>query len=115
MEPGRSEQLLCISRCMGKYAYQIQGSLESGGILRGFRILICDQYNFDSVDVPIEIFDRETIAYLQFRIKLTEKMDIRKLPVKVENNIRAPLGRWLDRWVLENFYGNPSDKKSTNT
>lgn len=99
---------------MSKYAYQIQGTLESHGQLRGLRILVCDQYNFDSVDVPIEIFDRETVVYLQFRIRLNEKMDIRKLPVKVENNIRAPLGRWLDRWVLVNFYGNTSDKKSIN-
>jgi len=100
--------------CMSKYAYQIQGTLESQGQLRGLRILVCDQYNFDSVDVPIEILDRETVTYLQFRSKITDRMDIRKLPVKIENNIRAPLGRWLDRWVLANFYGDLSDEKGTN-
>ena len=101
---------------MSKYVYQIQGALESKeGVLHGLRVLVCDLYNFDSVDVPAAIIDRETRKYLEFRLRLTDDaLNIQRLPVKIQNNIRAPLGRWLDRWVLENFYGDTSNGKSTN-
>lgn len=101
---------------MNKYVYQIQGVLESGaGQFKGLRVLVCDLYNFDSVDVPVAILDKETARYLEFRLNITtETMNIQKLPVSVQNKIRAPLGRWLDNWVLENFYGNISNGKSTN-
>ena len=100
---------------MNDYAYQIQGALESvSGRFRGLRILVCDLYNFDSVDVPVEVFDRETVKFLEYRLRLTETMDINRLPIPIQNKIRAPLGRWLDFWVLENFYGNTSKSKSTN-
>jgi len=101
---------------MSKYVYQIQGALESAaGHFQGLRVLVCDLYNFDSVDVPVEILDKETARYIEFRLKVTtETMNIQKLPVSVQNKIRAPLGRWLDDWVLENFYGDISNGKSTN-
>ena len=101
---------------MSKYVYQIQGALENAeGKLKGLRVLLCDLYNFDSVDVPIEVIDKETARYLQFRINLTKNPpNIAQLPYSIQNRIRAPLGRWLDRWVLENFYGNSSKPKSTN-
>lgn len=101
---------------MSKYVYQIQGALESAaGQFQGLRVLVCDLYNFDSVDVPVAILDKETARYLEFRLNITtETMNIQKLPVSVQNKIRAPLGRWLDNWVLENFYGNISNGKSTN-
>lgn len=101
---------------MSKYVYQIQGALESAaGQFQGLRVLVCDLYNFDSVDVPVEVLDKETARYLEFRLKVTtETMNIQKLPVSVQNKIRAPLGRWLDDWVLENFYGDISNGKSTN-
>ena len=101
---------------MSKYVYQIQGALESAtGQFQGLRVLVCDLYNFDSVDVPMEILDKETARYIEFRLKVTtETMNIQKLPVSVQNKIRAPLGRWLDEWVLENFYGDISNVKSTN-
>jgi hypothetical protein len=101
---------------MSKYAYQIQGALESAtGQFQGLRVLVCDLYNLDSVDVPMEILDKETARYIEFRLNITtETMNIQKLPVSVQNKIRAPLGRWLDEWVLENFYGNISNGKSTN-
>jgi hypothetical protein len=101
---------------MSKYVYQIQGALESAaGEFQGLRVLVCDLYNFDSVDVPVEILDKETARYLEFRLNITtETMNIQKLPVSVQNRIRAPLGRWLDNWVLENFYGDISNGKSTN-
>jgi hypothetical protein len=102
---------------MNKYVYQIQGVLESpAGKLTGLRILVCDLYNFDQADVPIEILDYETVKYIEFRLKLSEDaLNIQRLPVKVQNNIRNPLGKWLDRWVLDNFYGDISNRKSVNS
>ena len=101
---------------MSKYVYQIQGALEdAAGKFKGFRVLVCDLYNFESVDVPVEVLDNETAKYMEFRLRVTTKpVDIQRLPYDVQNRIRAPLGRWLDRWVLENFYGNSSKPKSTN-
>ena len=106
-----------ISGSMNKYVYQIQGVLESpAGKLTGLRILVCDLYNFDQADVPIEILDYETVKYIEFRLKLSEDaLNIQRLPVKVQNNIRNPLGKWLDRWVLDNFYGDISNRKSVNS
>ena len=101
-----------ISRYMNKYVYQIQGALESpAGKLRGLRILVCDLHNFDMADAPVEILDHETVKYLEFRLKLSEDaLKIQNLPVKVQNNIRTPWGKWLDRWVLDNFYGDTSNR-----
>jgi hypothetical protein len=101
---------------MSKYVYQIQGALENAqGKLKGLRILICDLHNFDMVDVPVEILDHEIAKYLQFRINISsDAVNIQRLPVEVQNKIRAPLGRWLDQWVLENFHGDISKRKSTN-
>jgi hypothetical protein len=108
--------ILRISDSMGKYVYQIQGALENHNRkLLGFRVLVCDLNYFDSVDVPIEIFDQETIKYLEFRFRITDVTpNIAKLPYKVQNQLRAPLGRWLDQWVLKNFHGNSSKSKDTN-
>ena len=105
-----------ISKIMSKYVYQIQGALEDHERnLMGFRVLVCDLYYFDSVDVPIEILDKETIRYLEFRFKVCDVTpNIAKLPYGIQNKIRAPLGRWLDQWVLKNFHGNPPNTKSTN-
>ena len=101
---------------MTKYVYQIKGALENAmGQLKGLQILVCDLYNFEIVDVPIEILDHETTKYLEFRLKVTtEPLDIQRLPNGIQNQIRTPLGRWLDHWVLENFHGNISKPKSTN-
>lgn len=100
---------------MSKYVYQIQGALENAqGQLKGLRVLVCDAQNIDMVDVPVEILDHTTSKYLQFRISITaDAINIQKLPVELQNKIRAPLGRWLDLWVLENFHGNISKPKST--
>ena len=117
LKPGEQIAYLCIIISMNKYAYQIQGALENRqGELLGLRVLVCDVYNFDSVDVPVEVIDSETAKYLQFRLSITaESLDIKQLPVEIQNRIRAPLGRWLDHWVLDNFYGNTSKSKSTNS
>jgi hypothetical protein len=102
---------------MNRYVYQIQGAMEnSQGVFTGFRVLVCDLYNFDSVDIPAAVMDKETRKYLEFRLQLTDDaLKIQSLPVKIQNNIRAPLGRWLDRWVLENFYGDISNTKGFNS
>lgn len=98
---------------MNEYVYQIQGALEdSNGRLRGLRVLVCNLHYFDSADAPVEILDHETIKYMEFRLKICEYLDINRLPVEIQNRIRTPLGRWLDDWVLKNFYGNTSKSKN---
>jgi hypothetical protein len=100
---------------MNEYVYQIQGVLEdSDGKLKGFRVMVCTLDNFDSADAPIEILDKETVKYIEFRLKACEYLNINRLPVGIQNKIRAPLGRWLDQWVLDNFYGNTSKSKGLN-
>ena len=100
---------------MNDYAYQIQGLLENSTGIKGVRVIVCNLNNFEIVDVPIEVLDHETVAYLRYRLNVTSHMDIRKLPVSVQNKIRRPLGRWLDFWVLEHFYGDTSKRKDTNS
>ena len=102
---------------MNKYAYQIQGALESPmGKFLGLRVLVCNIDFLDMVDVPVEVLDHETTKYLQFRLSITaDALDIQCLPVEIQNRIRAPLGRWLDKWVLDNFYGDNQTNKSINT
>lgn len=102
---------------MSEYVYQIQGALENAqGQLKGLRVLVCDAYNMDIVDAPIEILDNETARFLQFRLKVSKQaVNIQNLPVSVQNKIRMPLGRWLDQWVRENFHGDTSKRKSINT
>ena len=98
-----------------KYAYQIQGALEDHRQeILGFRVMLCTAYNFYTVDAPAELFDYETLRYIKFRFKVNSFMDIKRLPVPIQNKIRAPLGRFLDFWVLENIYGDYSERKNTN-
>lgn len=99
-----------------KYCYQIQGALESAtGEFLGLRVLVCDLHNFDSVDVPRDILDKETAAYLQFRLRVSDMpVNIQRLPNGVQNKIRMLLGKYLDRWVLENYYGDTSNTKGAN-
>jgi hypothetical protein len=101
---------------MSKYVYQIQGVLEDRQKkLIGLRVIVCDALKMDMVDVPVEVLDNDTSKYLQYRLSITaETVNIQKLPVEIQNRIRAPLGRWLDQWVLENFYGDISNGKSIN-
>lgn len=101
---------------MSKYVYQIQGALENAqGKFVGLRVLVCNIDFLEMVDVPVEILDQDTEKYLQFRLSITsEPLVVQRLPVEIQNRIRAPLGRWLDQWVSDTFYGNNSDGKSTN-
>ena len=106
-----------ISKGMNKYVYQIQGALESpDGRLKGLRVLVCDLNNLDSADAPVTILDKETVKFLEFRLKLSdEALNIQRLPFNVQTKIRVPLGKWLDQWVLKNFYGDTSNRKSVNS
>jgi hypothetical protein len=101
---------------MGKYVYQIQGALEDEHqVLHGLRVIVCDVNNMEIVDVPIKVLDKETIKYLSFRLKLTSgALVIQNLPNGVINKIRMLLGKYLDNWVLINFYGHTSNTKSVN-
>lgn len=100
---------------MSKYAYQIKGALENAsGQFIGLRVLVCDAHNFEIVDIPAEVLDRETVKYMQYRLKVTDVIDIQRLPIPIQNKIRAPLGRWLDYWVTKNFYGSIGKREGTN-
>ena len=101
---------------MSDYVYQIQGALEnSEGQLQGFRVVVCDLHNLDMADVPVNILDKDTVKYLEFRLKITDQvLNIQRLPYSIQNKIRVPLGKWLDQWVLKNFYGNTSNRKGVN-
>jgi hypothetical protein len=102
---------------MSKYIYQIKGALENPpGSLKGLRVMVCDLNNLSTADAPINILDKETIKYLEFRLKVSnEALNIQRLPDGIQNKIRVPLGKWLDQWVLENFYGDISNRKGVNT
>lgn len=86
------------------YVYQIQGLLEGANKrVAGVRALVCSLDHFESVDVPVSVLEEELTAYLRFRSAVTSHMDIRKLPNSIQNELRIRLGRYLDKWVLENF------------
>jgi hypothetical protein len=90
------------------YVYQIKGILEKPNKdIGGMRVLLCSKDFFDSVDVPSAIFDRETLRYLKFRLQVNEYIDVRKLPISIQNRIRTPMNQWLDNWVIrEKSLGN---------
>lgn len=99
---------------MTKYAYQIKGALENAnGKFCGFRVLVGNSEFVDFADVPAEVFTSEIRTFIEFRLKLTERIDIRALPATVQTSIRTPLGRWLDYWVMKNF-GDPCKPKDIN-
>ena len=89
---------------MTKYAYQIKGALEdTAGDVAGFRVFLCTTNDSRHVDVPAEVFDREVLEYLKYRLKLSSELSINKLPIEIQNKIRFPIGRWLDYWVIDNL------------
>ena len=116
LELRRQSAIICISGYMNDYVYQVAGALETpNGKLQGFRVLVSDLIHFEMVDVPSSIVDKETVVFLEYRLKLTkDALDIQRLPYKIQRNIREPLGHFLDQWVLQNFYGHISEPKSTN-
>ena len=83
------------------YVYQIKGILEkSNKEIGGMRVLLCSTDFFDSVDIPADIFDRDTLRYLRYRLAVNDYLDINKLPIPILNKIRTPINQWLDHWVL---------------
>ena len=50
------------------YVYQIKGILErEDKQIGGLRVMVCSKDYFDTVDVPPNIFDKETLQYLRYR------------------------------------------------
>ena len=85
-----------------KYVYQIDGVLETmTGNVGGFRARLCSLDFLGSVDVPASIFNKELLAYIKWRLKVNEHLDVRKLPVEIQNQIREPMNRYLDNWVSQ--------------
>ena len=89
------------------YVYQIKGILEKPNKeIGGMRVLLCTKDFFDSVDVPSNIFNKEVLDYLKFRLRVNEYIDVQKLPLRIQNQIRTPMNQWLDNWVIrENIFG----------
>lgn len=82
------------------YAYQIKGLLErEDKSIGGLVVMICTSTAFEEVNVPGSIFDKETLAFLRYRIAVNDFMDINKLPWAVLKKIREPLNNYLDDWV----------------
>jgi hypothetical protein len=95
-----------------KYSYQIKSVLYRSGVgITGFRVLLATEHHFFEVDVPAENFDNETLQYMRFRLAVSQHMDVRNLPRRVQHKIRTPLGRFLDFWILEDRYGNSGKRK----
>ena len=93
------------------YVYQVKGILEKPNKdIGGMRVLVCSKDFFDSVDVPSDIFDKETLSYLKYRLAVNEFIDVRKLPVSIINKIRIPMNKWLDNWIKTNFKGGKKNK-----
>lgn len=83
------------------YVYQIKGILEKPNKeIAGIRVAICSAELLDHVDVPASIFEKELLAYLKYRLAVNNYVDVRKFPVKIENQLRAPLNAYLDNWIL---------------
>jgi hypothetical protein len=83
-----------------EYAYQIQGALEDKkqNVL-GFRVFLWTTNNFYEVDVPGNIFGREILDYMKFRMSLTSVLQIQGLPDQIQEQIREPMGEYLNDWV----------------
>jgi hypothetical protein len=83
------------------YVYQIKGVLEKPNKeVGGFRITICTVEYMGLVDVPADIFSKELLAYFKYRLAVNNHLDVRKLPNNIINQLRKPMNKWLDEWVL---------------
>lgn len=86
------------------YVYKILGVLEtSDGEIGGLRVSVCSAAYMGDVDVPSIVFDKETLDYLKFRLKVHSYLNVQQLPNRIQNKIRTPTGRYLDEWVKEEF------------
>jgi hypothetical protein len=83
------------------YVYQIKGILEKPNKeVSGFRITICTVEYMGLVDVPASIFSKELLAYFKYRLAVNNSLDVRKIPNSIINQMRTPMNKWLDEWVL---------------
>jgi hypothetical protein len=83
------------------YVYQIKGVLEKPNKeVGGFRITICTVDYMGMVDVPANIFSKELLAYFKYRLAVNNYLDVRKIPNSIINQMRMPMNKWLDEWVL---------------
>lgn len=84
------------------YVYKILGILETlDGVIGGIRVTVCSSAYMGDVDVPSIIFDKETLDYLKFRLKVHSYVNVQQLPNKIQNKLREPIGRYLDEWIKE--------------
>ena len=73
------------------YVYQVKGILEKPNKdIGGMRVLVCSKDFFDSVDVPSDIFDKETLSSWKNSIdKIKDEFDaeIKKRSETINNKI----------------------------
>jgi hypothetical protein len=100
---------------MEKYIYQIYGILHNpDGNFHGVRIVVVGNNVTQMVDIKSGAFDADTRKYLEFRTKLSERLDFDKLPASVQYNVKMPIKRCLDLWMQEKLNGDTSEPKNTN-
>lgn len=106
---------LCINMVV-KYTYKLKSLLtdkELGPI--GFCILVMSDNYFYEVDVPAEIFEPSLMAYIKFRLSISQMMDVNKLPPKLQEDLKIPLAFFIECWLLENEDGDSSGPEDFNT
>jgi hypothetical protein len=99
-----------------RYTYKLKSFMhnkELGPI--GFCVLVMTDNYFYEVDVPADIFDPEIMAYIKFRLKLSQNMEVLNLPPDVQAGLREPLGLFIECWILENEDGDSSDGEDFNS
>jgi len=84
-----------------EYAYQIQGALEDRKQnVKGFRVFLWTSTNFYEVDIPEHVFPKTILQYMKYRMMLTKEVQIQSLPENIQRQIRDPIGKYLNTWVL---------------
>ena len=88
------------------YVYKILGILETlDGNIGGIKVSVCSAVYLGDVDIPSSVFDKQTLDYLKFRLKVNSYINVQQLPRKIQNKIRTPIGLYLDEWIKEEFNG----------
>ena len=81
---------------------KIVGMLEdSSSRFIGMMVEAYWQNEKHSVRVPITDFSDELIAYMRFRLMIPATPAIQKLPIKIQNLIRVPVDRHMERWIRD--------------
>ena len=88
------------------YVYRILGILEKDdGNIGGIRVAVCSASIMKDVDIPEDILPKSVKDYLKFRLQVNNYLNIQNLPYKIQNQIRNPIGKYLDQWVKETVDG----------